>query len=474
MYENVVYISGLKPDFDYLDLEGAIQLDGNPDEIIQDYVIHNNNAIFLSLADTRFVDKVISRYDGKQLLGSGVHVSRLTQELAKVLNQLKPLGHKVATVGFGEVNPMPLSNPVPPSGGFNFTTGMKPLAGLGDILEAFDSLSVEQQLQLKATLQLKPVQSLATPYKPVTTSTPYHFVHRKPDATIPKQMQAPPMPEQSFHFGNANVNSIRVSTFSGGSKDCSFEQFRYDVQSLVKQGCPEGAILTAIRRSIKDQAQEILLHMGEEATVADILCRYEMMFGDVNPSHVLLAQFYAAEQLSSETMTAWYARLEDLASRIIRKDASIITPDNYDIIVNTQFWTKMYNEQMKNALRHKFDVMSNHSQFVVEARKVESEFTARTAKVHQANVEPVPWLKQSLDSIMERLSALESKTNPQVQPSTQDQSQAKPQSMNSRPRGNKPGKSSNIRCWGCNQVGHVRSKCPLNLNRSEGGSGPTR
>ena len=52
--------------------------------------------------------------------------------------------------------------------------------------------------------------------------------------------------------------------------------------------------------------------MGEEATVADILDRYEMMFGDVNPSHVLLAQFYAAEKLSSETMTAWYACLEDL------------------------------------------------------------------------------------------------------------------------------------------------------------------
>ena len=136
------------------------------------YVIHNNNVIFLSLADTRFVDKVISQYDGKQLLGSVVRVSRLTQELAKVLKQLKPLGHKVATVGFGEVNPMPLSNPVTPSGGFNFITGTKPLAGLGDIIEAFDSLSVEQQLQLKATLQLKPVQSLATQHKPVTMSTP--------------------------------------------------------------------------------------------------------------------------------------------------------------------------------------------------------------------------------------------------------------------------------------------------------------
>ena len=148
MYENVVYISSLKPDFDCLNLEDVIHLDGNSDEIIQDYVIHNNNAIFLSMADTRFVDKVISWYDSKQLLGCVVHVSKLTQ----VLNQLKPLGHKVATVGFGEVNPMPLPNPVPRLGGINFTTGTKLLAGLGDILDAFNSLSMEQQLQLKATL----------------------------------------------------------------------------------------------------------------------------------------------------------------------------------------------------------------------------------------------------------------------------------------------------------------------------------
>ena len=121
--------------------------------------------------------------------------------------------------------------------------------------------------------------------------------------------------------------------------------------------------------------------MGEEATVADILSRYEMMFGDVDPPHVLLIQFYAAEQNVNESMTAWYARLENLASRIIKKDASIITPNNYDVIVNTQFWTKMSNEQMKNALRHKFDVMATQSQFVVEARKIESEFAARTAKI---------------------------------------------------------------------------------------------
>ena len=125
--------------------------------------------------------------------------------------------------------------------------------------------------------------------------------------------------------------------------------------------------------------------MVEEATVADILACYKMMFGDVNPPHVLLAVLCCRAECY-ESMTAWYARLEDLASRIIRKDASFITSNNYDVIVNMQFWTKM-------------------SQFVVETRKIETEFAARTAKIQQGTTEPTSALKKSLDSIKDSFSS---------------------------------------------------------------------
>ena len=160
-------------------------------------------------------------------------------------------------------------------------------------------------------------------------------------------------------------------------------------------------------------------------------------------------------------MMAWYARLLDFASRIIRKDGSIITPDNYDIVVNTQFWTKMANGHMKNAVRYKFDVMASHSQFVVGARKVESEFATRTAKVLQQYAEPHPLFKQSLDSILERLSALESRQINQFSLHAMRISQSHVQC-----------KSSNIHCWNCNQTEHVKSNCPLNSNWLETGNSP--
>ena len=172
----------------------------------------------------------------------------------------------------------------------------------------------------------------------------------------------------------------------------------------------------AIKRSIKGQAQEIALHMGETATVADILKRFEMMFGDVNPPHVLLAQFYAAEQHPGESVTDWYARIEDIASKIIRKDSTVISPNNYDVIVNTQFWTKMQDDRIKSALRHKFDMLSGSPQFIIEARKIESECKMETVRVQQAHIEVSPTIQEGLDSLLSRLVSLEDKPPPPPPP----------------------------------------------------------
>ena len=97
MFDYVVYISQLRPDFDVIDLENELQLDADPDEVILDYVIHNNNAVFVVFVDFRFVEKVIHQCHGKMFLGLVVRASRLSVELMKVLNQLKPnFGQNVA------------------------------------------------------------------------------------------------------------------------------------------------------------------------------------------------------------------------------------------------------------------------------------------------------------------------------------------------------------------------------------------
>ena len=184
---------------------------------------------------------------------------------------------------------------------------------VSDVMAAIRGLNSNEKLQIKAALlgmitdigvkdtyggskafcSPKKVEPQKVVISPPLLHTPQNGQMNQLSGTAPVPASTPHL-DQTFHFGNSNtVHNIRVTTFSGSAKDCFFEQFRYDVQCLVNQGCPEGMVLTAMKRSIKGQAQEIVLHMVEDATVSDILTRFEMMFWDVDLPHVLVAQFYS-------------------------------------------------------------------------------------------------------------------------------------------------------------------------------------
>ena len=55
-------------------------------------------------------------------------------------------------------------------------------------------------------------------------------------------------------------------------------------------------------------------------------------------------------------------------------------------MVNTQFQTKLQNANIKNALRHKVDTLIGNPQFIVEARKAETEFKLNV-KSNQINTD---------------------------------------------------------------------------------------
>ena len=136
-----------------------------------------------------------------------------------------------------------------------------------------------------------------------------------------------------------------------------------------------------------------------------------------------------------ESVTEWYTRVEDLASWIHRKEPTIISSDNFYLMVNTQFWTKLQNANIKNALRHKVDTLIGSPKFIVEARKAEMEFKFNV-KSNQINADVADTLKKSLDEIL----------------STKRQ--------------------FNGRCFKCNKWGHTKKKCPLNQQESGKESAP--
>ena len=134
------------------------------------------------------------------------------------------------------------------------TSQPKSAAKLSDVLEAIAGWSLEQKQQLGAALGLS--SSIAAPgltstgYRPpvpaqqgaprmggayTPMSNPPRMGYYSQPPVPPQPVFATPHPEQSFQFGSSNtVNNIRVSTFSGSSKDCYFEQFRYDGYTCTK------------------------------------------------------------------------------------------------------------------------------------------------------------------------------------------------------------------------------------------------
>ena len=525
MASHIVHISGLKPDFDPQELLYSLDLGVNIEEVIRHVEAHGNGAVFLVFADDRSADRCIQRYHGKVLLDSSIQVSRPTPALLEQLRKMNPsivehqpqlqmqknepvddatavsavlkaishLSGSQRELLRKALEPQSTSTPVDPGLGMaNGKTVHPSLQGIG-ATTPYPPSSTSTDIKLGAGVLHHPLVSTSAAVgvgSAKVSSAQSHPYGYGPNPLLQAVVNPPfsssgvhpplhtstpsPAVNPSFHFGHpSTAHSVRVSTFSGSPNDCSFEQFRYDVQCLINQGAAEGVILLAIKRSIKGQAQEIALHMGETATVADILKRFEMMFGDVNPPHVLLAQFYAAEQHPGESVTDWYARIEDIASKIIRKDSTVISPNNYDVIVNTQFWTKMQDDRIKSALRHKFNMLSGSPQFIIEARKIESECKMETVRVQQAHIEVSPTIQEGLDSLLSRLVSLEDKLDkttatveglqkgyhpPAVGPAADEGSQRR----------------KTIRCFHCKKLGHIKRNCPdLNSVGSAVRSAPT-
>jgi hypothetical protein len=242
----------------------------------------------------------------------------------------------------------------------------------------------------------------------------------------------------------------RVATFSGDSKECSYAQWRYEVNGLIHDGVPEVGIFHAIRRSVKGMAASMLIQLGETASLTAILAKFDRMFGNILSVETLLEKFYSAKQTPAEDVTAWACRLENLRLDVRVKDPTLLTSDDGDHHIAKRFWGGLANPNIYAALRHKIDTGVSFNDILVAARAVELELSnsKKVAQSHQLSTSEKSAFDQLLARIDKLENAFQSFSTSQHRPNANSKFQGKSNTF----KGN---------CYRCKKYGHKKDSCPL-------------
>lgn len=231
-----------------------------------------------------------------------------------------------------------------------------------------------------------------------TTSTPKpspaEFDGTKPKAiftsNVPLAAQSPafsPIPRLSFPnlTQQQNVSTFvpnsyvpKLPIFSGAEEpqkgETTYEVWNLEVKCLQKSGLYAGnerLLIQAIRNSLKGTARSMLVPLGEDASVKDILAKLDGFYGNVSTSETLIQSFYNDFQKDNESIVSFGSWLEQTLSRAVKYGHIDLAAK--DAMLRSKFWTGLKSQVLKNSTRHLYDSIKDFSTLLREIRKVDSE-----------------------------------------------------------------------------------------------------
>lgn len=299
----------------------------------------------------------------------------------------------------------------------------------------------------------------------------------------------------------STVNTVvtqnpRVSSFSGVVKNdqVSYEVWKYEVDTLVQEKVHSSeAIIVAVRKSLKGEPANIAMRLGVTASLDTLIKKLDGIYGTVEPSQSLLAQFYGAQQKSDEGVSAWACRLEDILDRAC-KQGQVVTGAMNEML-RTRFWTGLH-PSISDAARHKFDTIKEFDAFVIAVRRIELELAQRSTsnsdppkpRTQSKSAQPtgapktteldelkgmIKSLATTVDSLKQQVSRGKTEQNQNPPGSRQKQygnrTQGTGRGGNQQP--NQQGNAQNRDappqrgCWRCGSLDHIKIGCRAKLNQ---------
>ena len=281
-----------------------------------------------------------------------------------------------------------------------------------------------------------------------------------------------PVVEQQQEAKPLSVKVPKLPKFSGTQQlksEPSFRVWKFDVENL--QGSyGENEVKRAIHESVIGTAAEVLTRLGNNATVAKILSKYENIFGTVVNEQELLADFYKAEQKQNENVAEWSCRLEEYLCHPKLNDLT-----SKDKMLKSRFFSGLSSEAIQNAIRHLVE-SKDFEQLVVSAREAEFEIQHKSTKAVSKPQVADPMLEQ-LKLIRESVQKLTTKSDEwERRLSCVEQQQSTRPKQQHNYRGSQfpstlrvqQGQQKEVICFFCKSPGHVKRNCEkfLNLRQS--------
>ena len=190
------------------------------------------------------------------------------------------------------------------------------------------------------------------------------------------------------------------------------------------------------------------------------MSKLEGFYGMVESGAVLLQQLYSSKQGQDETITDYRARLQLAIDKAQQRGG--ISPTAKDETLRVVFWKGLCNESMKQAIRHRYEMVGSFDELVRIARLAEQE-SEDFQKFHSNPMRSRPRVGAHVAQV-DRQSTLEKEVD-DLKAELREIDLQNRRAANLNPRPTRP---NNGVCYNCHRPGHFAWECNAPPRRPNG------
>ena len=207
------------------------------------------------------------------------------------------------------VNPVENIITHPPTSPLEKTIIYPPTSPTSEIMDSEDI----KLLQAIKAMGIKPKTD--TPQDFERSMKEYFRQKEEFDDKKPHSLTLPPdvRPKEKIQPAPYQPPKINIFTGSGNKSESTYELWRYDIECLLgDKSIYKDTIHTAIRRSLRGQAGAIVMRLGPEASIKELLHKLDSIYGNAANRVDILKELYGAKKHNNEDVISWSCRLEDI------------------------------------------------------------------------------------------------------------------------------------------------------------------